>query len=101
MADKYIEINTQTLNNDAGGMISDVQKIRKELKNMFDSIIELDSMWEGPANSEFNRQFMADYATLTEICDFMDKFIGCMDFAGCEYVKCENAVGAAVAAIKI
>lgn len=99
--DNNIEINTQILDSDKGNMIADLQKVRSEMKSMFEEVNDLNGMWEGPANSAFNEQFKLDYGTLTDICNSLQKYIECMDFASKEYVKCENSIGSAIAAIKL
>lgn len=97
--DNNIEISTQILDGDAAKMLEELQIIRNEMKNMFEEVNELNTMWEGPANSAFTGQFTLDYQTLTDICSSVDKYIECMGYASKEYTKCENSIGSAIAAI--
>ncbi|WP_455713938.1 WXG100 family type VII secretion target [Anaerosporobacter sp.] len=101
MATSQIEINTSLLDKDKTSMESELSKIKTDMKAMFDSIKELDTMWEGTAKSEFSIQFNKDYETLTEICTALNDFIGCMKYASTEYVSCENSVNDLIKAIKI
>lgn len=100
MAD-YIEINIRSLNTDLGELIEELEKIRTEMKQMFDEIQALDTMWDGPANSAFNAQFASDYQLMEEMCTTIDSLIAYGDNARAEYISCENAVSAAIDEIKI
>lgn len=101
MADNRIEITTNSLDNDIKTMNTSLQDITKQLNKMFESVKALDRMWDGPANSAFNQQITKDQNTMVEICAAVDKYIGCMEYASKEYVKCENTVDSAIAAVKI
>lgn len=101
MATSQIEVNTSLLDKDKTSMETELNKIKTDMKAMFDSIKELDTMWEGTAKSEFTIQFNKDYETLTDICTAVADFIGCMKYASTEYVSCENSVNDLIKAIQI
>ncbi len=100
MAEK-IEVSTRQIDSDVSSMKEYIGNVRTQMKQMFNEIEALNNMWEGPANDAFNEQFAKDYETLTTICNSIDDYIGCMTFASTEYVKCESAVGDAIAKITV
>lgn len=100
MAD-LIEINIATLKNDIGEMETELQGLRDEMKLAFESITELDAMWNGPANDAFNRAFQEDNKSMEEMCGIIESLIGYMENARTEYTNCEAAVSAEIAAIRI
>ncbi len=96
-----VEINTKNLNRDRFNMSSELNSIQNSMKEMFESIKELDTMWEGNAKSEFINQFIKDYATLNDICKSMVEFMDCMKYASEEYSRCKNTVNDLIEAIKL
>ncbi|BCN29976.1 WXG100 family type VII secretion target [Anaeromicropila herbilytica] len=101
MDNNSIEISTQILDSDTASMIEELNAVRNQMKSMFDEVIELNTMWEGPANNAFKEQFGIDHATFTELCTSVEKFIECMQFASKEYTKCESSIGQSIAAITL
>ena len=61
MANQEITVNTDTLASDIAELTSRLNMARRMLTDMFAQIQELDAMWDGPANNEFNRQFANDH----------------------------------------
>lgn len=100
MAD-YIEIDIPVLKSDIQAMTEEVNLIRNEMKDMFAEIRKLDAMWDGPANMAFNMQFASDYQMMEEMCATVEEIIAFGANARSEYLKCENAVQAAIEEIKI
>ena len=74
MAD-IIEINIGTLAADIGEMQIEVQKLRDEMEKAFESVAELDAMWNGPANEAFNQAFQSDHEAMNEMCGTIDSLI--------------------------
>ncbi len=101
MAVGMIEISTERLQDDIDRMTECEGRARRQTQKMFAAMKELDSMWDGPANEAFRRQFEADYRTMLGLCDEVRALIECMEFAKKEYDQCEAAVYAAVAALNI
>ena len=96
MAD-IIEINIGTLANDIGEM----QMLREEMRKAFESITELDAMWNGPANDAFNQAFRSDHEAMEEMCKIIDSLISYMENARDEYRKCEASVSSEIDSIRI
>lgn len=96
-----IEINIRTLDNDIGDMQNEVKALRDEMKQAFNAVTELDSMWNGPANDAFNRAFQQDNEAMEEMCRTIDSLIGFMENARDEYRKCEVAVSSEIDSIRI
>ena len=70
-------------------------------KKMFQEIMELNAMWEGPAHSTFEASFQKDHMVMEEVFRFLKRFKEELDIAHTEYQKCENSVASTVAAIKV
>jgi len=101
MAISSIEISTERLQEDIRRMSECQQEAERQTKRMFETMQELDSMWDGPANQAFQAQFTADHQTMEELCREVRSLISCMEFARKEYDQCESAVYDAVAALHI
>lgn len=100
MAD-IIEINIGTLAGDITQMQTEVRALRGEMKLAFDSVAELDAMWNGPANDAFNQAFESDRQAMEEMCRIIDSLIDYMENARDEYRRCEGSVSAEIDAIRI
>lgn len=100
MAD-LIEIEISSLDTDIRSMEGDLASLRKELGEAYAAVQELDTMWNGPANDAFNREFEKDHANMEGMCDTIQKIIDYMVNASKEYRQCEASVSAEIDAIKI
>lgn len=101
MAVHEIAVNTSRLSQDVEEMEYALRRIENQMDSMFDSVNQLDTMWDGPANDAFYIQFAADYEQMRELCRILRELIECCRFAGTEYISCENAVNGIVNAIRI
>lgn len=101
MAFKEITVNTSTLAGDIDELKTALASAREQLKDMFSQVTELDAMWDGPANQEFNRQFGIDYENAGNLCNTIESLIGCMEYAMDQYNTCENEVNGLVSSISI
>lgn len=97
----YLEVNMSALEQDISDMKDCVAKIRNEMQKMFQSVNELDTMWEGVANEIFVKQFQQDERTLAEICTAVDKVVEQMEEANTDYRRCEDEVAQLVENIRI
>ena len=100
MAD-YIEVNIQTLEQDIKDMEEALKLVESDMTSMFESVNALDTMWDGPANAAFNRQFLADKQPFEALCEAVDGIIDSMDNAKNSYRKCEATVKEEINRIKI
>lgn len=101
MAINEIAVNTSTLSGDINELRTALSNVRAQLKEMFQQVAELDTMWDGPANEEFNRQFRNDYENAGKLCVTIDSLLTCMEFAKSQYDACENEVNSIISAIRI
>lgn len=101
MANQEITINTDTLASDIAELNSALETARRTLSDMFTQIQELDAMWDGPANDEFNKQFANDHENAKDLCATVESLIACMEYAREQYNSCENQVNGIVSAIRI
>lgn len=101
MAVKEIAVDTSTLFGDIQELRAALSAVRSQLSDMFGQITELDAMWDGPANAEFNRQFRIDHENAENMCKMVESLIECMEYAKDQYNSCENEVNSNVASIQI
>lgn len=101
MASQEIATNTDFMQTDIDSLTTQLEAARTQLDRMFNEILELDTMWDGPANDEFNRQFGIDKVDCEELLDTIDSIIECMIYAKTEYEKCENEVGGIIDSISV
>lgn len=101
MANQEITVNTDTLASDIAELSSTLNTARKMLTDMFTQIQELDAMWDGPANDEFNRQFINDHENAEGLCKTVESLIECMEYAKEQYNSCESQVNGMISAINI
>jgi WXG100 family type VII secretion target len=94
-----IEIDTGRLNQTIQDMTDLLGQVKSQSDGIYGDVTELDAMWDGSANSAFNRQFLSDRARLAEICQDLEGHIQRMGTAKEEYDNCENAVAELVNAI--
>ena len=99
MANKEIEIETNTLSNDISELTNMVQVARKNIDSMVTDMQQLDAMWDGPANQVLMAQFANDAQYAEEICKMVEKLIECMEYARKQYDTCESEVGSLVSSI--
>ncbi len=100
MAD-YIEVNMKTLETDTGNMEEKLGVVKNDMKSMFDAVAELDTMWDGPASTEFQRQFNVDKQIFDEVCRAVEGMLDSMRNAIKSYNECEAAVSTEISRIKI
>lgn len=98
---KEITVDTSSLAGDVSELQTALSAVEAQLKNMFDQVTELDAMWDGPANEEFNRQFANDYENSVNLCKTVQSIIDGMQYAREQYDICENEVNAIISAIAI
>lgn len=101
MAVNEIEMNTSTLAADIETLETTVSQLEGQMKKMFQSVGELDRMWDGPANATFNQQFNIDYQVCEEMCRVLWELIGSLKHARTEYDKCERNIDSMIRAINL
>ena len=101
MAFREITVDTQTLANDISELETVLSAAGAQLEEMFNQVAELDTMWDGPANAEFSRQFGMDYESAKEMLGNVRSLIECMTYAREQYDICENDVYGIVSSITV
>lgn len=100
MAD-YIEVNITALEQDTKELRETLKLVRGDMGAMFETVQELDTMWDGPANEAFNRQFELDRQVFEALCQSVEDILGSMENAQSEYRKCEAGVREEIDKIRI
>lgn len=96
-----IEINTSTLAGTVENLENTTSKLEEQVKKMFQTIQELDQMWDGEANKAFNEQFQQDHTACEEMCQELRQMINSFKHAREEYDKCENRVDELVRQLRV
>ncbi len=96
-----ITVDTATLAGDISELQTALTAAEKQLEEMFSQVAELDTMWDGPANAEFNRQFGNDYENAKQLYGTITSLIECMSYAREQYDICENEVSGIVSSITV
>lgn len=98
---KRIEVDTNILRRNISSIESAIAKVRSEINDAYEGIRALDSMWDGPANAAFNKQFLSDYNRMIEICDVLERYAANLTEVREQYENGESHVADIVAAIRI
>lgn len=96
-----ITVNTSTLAGDIEELRRALSSARTGIEEMFGQMAELDTMWEGPANQEFRKQFGNDYENARSVCEKVEWMLACMEKARERYDQCEHEVNDVIAAIAL
>lgn len=99
MQNKEIAVDTSTLVDDITDLQEALDEITDNLDKMFDEILALDTMWEGPAKQIFMEQFAKDTIYAHEICETLQNLVECMTYAKNQYDTCENEISSIISAI--
>lgn len=89
---RYIEIDTVQLNADIRELEQNTAKAKASLEAVICEMEELNAMWKGAANEAFQKQVAQDCRIMNTLISNMEKLADCMEHAGREYEKCEQAV---------
>lgn len=101
MAIKQIAIDTGILQSDINAYEEALNTVKSKMDNMFNNMAELDSMWDGQANSAFMAQFNKDYTTLKDLAGLLTKLLEDLKLAKKEYDQCDSSVNTVINAIQI
>lgn len=96
-----IEINTSTLTGTIENLENATSKLEEQIKKMFQTIEELDQMWDGEANNAFNEQFSQDHKMCQQMCREIREMIDSFQHAREEYDKCESRVDELVRQLRV
>ncbi len=101
MAVNMIQADTNYLSNTINDLNTGLKNLRNLIDEIYQEMKELDSMWDGPANAEFNVQFENDRQDFLSVCKEIQKYIEKVDYAKREYNNCESRVADIVNAIRV
>lgn len=101
MAVEHIKINTNRLHQDTQKVEGYIQKMKKELTNMQNSVNAMNSMWEGSSKKVFVKAFENDMQIAQEIIATLQVIQKYEANAKKEYEACERKVADLVASIRV
>ena len=92
MATKVIEVSTEYLGKDINNLKNTLTSLKQDKRRMTEEIEEHNTMWKGPANETFVKQFLSDSTSFDNLIGVLDRMIREMEHAKAEYEKCDNKV---------
>ena len=96
-----IEIETDRLNADISTMRHELEELRNAQTQVYSSLENLRSMWEGPAQMTFYMQTETDRMMLQGLFRNINNLIECMEYAKSEYTRCTDEVLEKIAGIRL
>ena len=96
-----IEIDTAQLGSTGSSIGEMVAQMKQSVQRLYAEVAELNTMWEGPANAAFNRQFNQDSEAMTAICTALEGYVQDLNTARNEYDKCNSDVRSIIDAIRV
>ena len=98
---REIEVDTEILQSQISQLEETLQATRMTLEKLTERVESLQSMWNGPAHDEFNRQYELDRERMENMCMIIQNVIEGMQQARLAYDQCEVEVGDVVASIHV
>ena len=98
---REITVDTAILQNDINDMVSALCKVKERSEDMFREMEILGNMWEGDDHEAFLAQIQEDRCKMQELQNVIGRLIECMQYAGKEYLSCEDAVHSIINTIRI
>lgn len=96
-----IEISTGQLNSDIRRMQDQLDALRNAKERVYRQLEQLNTMWDGNANSVFMAQTRVDEQVMQEMLENLNDLISCMEFASQEYDRCTEEVDSKIASIRL
>ena len=96
-----IEISTPRLGNDISQMQEKLNNLITAKTQVYRCLENLNTMWDGTANTVFMAQTRIDEAVLQGLINNLDNLIDCMEYAKREYERCTEEVNSKIAAIRL
>lgn len=69
-----IEADTKQIARSAENMMKSITEIKNEIRSLAESIEGMDSKWDGIASIAFLNEFGKDCETLSEFCEFLERY---------------------------
>ena len=96
-----IKVNTNVLSQDIQDMRTLAKSVERDLNDIYTLVAALDTMWDGPANDEFRRQFTADKKVCANVVKEIDRLINDTTSARSKYESCERNVHSLVNSLRV
>lgn len=90
MAD--LEVNVTSLKSTCGSVKESVERLEKMLSEMYASVKELNSTWEGPNHEEFTEKFERNHENMEELNRSLETYVKALKKAESLYGNCEEEV---------
>ena len=97
----YIEISTQRLNVDIRQMSGELDQLQGAVTRVYNSLEELNGMWEGPANRSFYAQTQIDRMVCEDLLSDLHELVECLEYAKDEYQECREAVNSKIRSMRL
>lgn len=101
MAHSKVEVNLPGLSSVIKEMETAQGTLQQQIRDTYESITELNSMWTGTAAATFQSRAGKDHEIMQSCIDELKKLTGLYRQASKDYQTCESKVASAVASIKV
>ena len=92
MNEQFVSVNNERLTENINEISSELRSMETEINGIYEQIVYLNSMWDGPANALFNISFNNDSRDVLDALAKMSKFIDSLDECRKKYDECEMSV---------
>lgn len=96
-----IEIDTLQLRDSTASLRETIAELQAQIGLTSDTLTELDSMWDGPANRAFMAGYEKNRALFNDFCADLEALANALEYAAKAYESCEGQVEELVASIHI
>lgn len=98
---EIIEIETNALNSDKNSASEELKQIQNELQELQSATESLNSSWDGPAATTYKNTMTENIENAMSVCEYLTKYISCIEEAIKNYNECEQNVGNIINSIRI
>ena len=97
---RYVEVDTDILRTQINQLEVTLARTRLALDKLNARVESLQSMWNGPAHDEFNKQYLLDRQRMENMCRIIQNIIDGMQQARLSYDRCTDEVDSVVGSIR-
>lgn len=97
----YIRMDTDMMKNTISDMQSLLDQLQETANQAYNDVAELDTMWDGAANTAFKNEFRRDKNHMQTLIMSIREYLIAFNNAREEYRACENQVEELVRLISI
>lgn len=98
---RHFRVNTEALRSDSDKVNASIERVRKLVSEMFDSVQGLGGMWKGPANAAFAAKFAQEREEIETYLNRIKTYVDSIECDSKAYDTCELQVLNMVSSLKV